>query len=624
MKIFKHIILILLISSFGLSPVLAQKKKSAKKEAGQVFQLSDAERLMKEDKTAAIATLAGIIERAKNEEDLQTLYDANILLGNINTEAGLSQLAIERYSQALGIEDRLPQKTEQTVAERLANAYLFLKDTRATKSFQLCLEKSNNIEQKNRCQEGLALSYINEEKVEEGLKILLELESKYKQTNAPSLARIQARIAQAELSRNNIVEAQQNLNNAYSNYKSSPVSDYDIIQESKEDVLEETESVDETINILRTNVDLNAGTPEIAVPEQIELAEAYLKNNEVDKANATIEKAKEDISKIDNSDTKAKLFKRASETYAAQGNYEEALKEYTAYQEVQSSILEEKEHKINEQLAVLSSQKDIEISEKTYDSRIKLSAAEASRTKIQGYIIGLLCLLLLTALIGGYTIWRNLKAKNIANKKLQLQSLRSQMNPHFIFNALNSVNEYIATQDERKANRYLSDFSNLMRSVLDVNQKETIPLHDEIALSKLYLKLEHDRFQEKFDYKTEIDPAVEQSDLQIPPLLLQPYLENAVWHGLRYRTTKGILQLLIKDLGDKLKITMTDDGIGRIKSQALKTKHQKIHKSTGMENTRSRMEIVESLYGNQYDIQIEDASEHPEYPGTKVTIIISK
>ncbi len=620
-----HISFILLILCFGISPTLAQKKKSSEgKESLKTYTIRDAEQLMKKDRAAAITILADIIEEAKNTEDLKALYDANILLGNINSSAGFSQLAAERYQQAIGIEGSLSPKPKLTAAEYLADVYLSTNDPRTLKGFQMCIDNTSDIEQKYRCQEGLALSYLNEEKTEEGLKILSELESIYKQSNNPSLARIQARIAQVELARNNIELAQQNLNNAYSNYKTSPASDYDIIQESKADVLEETEDLEEEISILKTNVDLNVAKPEIAVPEQIELAEAYLKNNEVDKAKATINKAKKIIDKVDDSKTKAKLYKKASETYAAQGNYEEALKEYTAYQNVQSKLLKEKEAEVNEQLAILSSQKDIEISEKTYDSRQKLSASEASRSKIQGYIIVLLCLLLLTAIIGGYTIWRNLKAKNIANKKLQLQSLRAQMNPHFIFNALNSVNEYIATQDERRANRYLSDFSQLMRSVLEVNQKETIPLQDEIQLSKLYLKLEQDRFQDKFEYLTEIDPEVEQSDLQIPPLLLQPYLENAIWHGLRYRTKKGTLQLIMKELDEHLQITMMDNGIGRAQSQALKTKHQKIHKSTGMENTRSRMEIVEGLYGNRYEIQIEDAYDDPDYPGTKVTILISK
>ena len=113
------------------------------------------------------------------------------------------------------------------------------------------------------------------------------------------------------------------------------------------------------------------------------------------------------------------------------------------------------------------------------------------------------------------------------------------MNPHFIFNALNSVNGYIAKNDERKANRYLSDFSILMRAVLENSEKDFIPLNKEIELLQLYLKLEHSRFSDKFSYDIQIDSQVKITEFNIPPMLLQPYVENAIWHGLRYKEEIG-------------------------------------------------------------------------------------
>ena len=117
------------------------------------------------------------------------------------------------------------------------------------------------------------------------------------------------------------------------------------------------------------------------------------------------------------------------------------------------------------------------------------------------------------------------------------------MNPHFIFNALNSVNSFIATNDERAANRYLSEFSGLMRAVLENSEEDFIPLSKEIELLQKYTKLEHFRFQDKFDYDILVDDAIPTNQFKIPPMLLQPYIENAVWHGLRYKKEKGFLTI---------------------------------------------------------------------------------
>ena len=149
------------------------------------------------------------------------------------------------------------------------------------------------------------------------------------------------------------------------------------------------------------------------------------------------------------------------------------------------------------------------------------------------------------------------------------------MNPHFIFNALNSVNSFIATNDERTANKYLSDFSQLMRSVLENSEQDFIPLEKEIDLLELYTKLEHFRFKDKFDYSITVDENVKVNEFQIPPMLLQPYIENAVWHGLRYKQEKGKLEINIaQKTKDEITITIIDDGVGREKSKALKTENQ--------------------------------------------------
>ena len=216
-------------------------------------------------------------------------------------------------------------------------------------------------------------------------------------------------------------------------------------------------------------------------------------------------------------------------------------------------------------------------------------------------------------------MYKSNQQKKITNNLLALKSLRSQMNPHFIFNALNSVNSFIAQSDERAANKYLTDFSTLMRAVLENSEKDFIPLSREIELLSLYLKLEHARFREKFDYTLEIDEKVNVDAFFIPPMLLQPYIENAVWHGLRYKKDKGHLEvkLLQKDK-ETLLITITDDGIGRQKSRELKTKNQLLQRSKGMNNVSSRIAILNDMYKDKLSVKVTDL--HENGAGTQVVL----
>ena len=197
------------------------------------------------------------------------------------------------------------------------------------------------------------------------------------------------------------------------------------------------------------------------------------------------------------------------------------------------------------------------------------------------------------------------------------------MNPHFIFNALNSVNNFIAKSDERSANRYLSDFSTLMRAVLENSDEDFIPLSKELELLELYTKLEHSRFSDKFDYAIIVDEDIDIDAFQIPPMLLQPYIENAIWHGLRYREDKGFLKIELKQK-DKfaLEISITDNGIGRKNSAALKTQNQKKQKSKGMGNIKKRIEILNDMYKDKVDVFISDLETNGT--GTKVLFTIKK
>lgn len=197
--------------------------------------------------------------------------------------------------------------------------------------------------------------------------------------------------------------------------------------------------------------------------------------------------------------------------------------------------------------------------------------------------------------------WYSIRRKN---KKIALQSLRREMNPHFIFNSLNSVNQFIARNDELAANKYLSSYSRLMRNTLENSNKDFTPLATELEQLKEYLELEHMRFQDKFTYQIRIDESLDMEAILIPNMLIQPQLENAIWHGLRYKEDSGLLTLTIQKKASSLSVVIEDNGIGLTKSRELKTKHQREHHSRGLTNTYERIHLLNSLYNCHITIDI--------------------
>ena len=162
-----------------------------------------------------------------------------------------------------------------------------------------------------------------------------------------------------------------------------------------------------------------------------------------------------------------------------------------------------------------------------------------------------------------------------------------------------------------------------MRTVLENSEEDFIPLSKELELLELYVKLEHSRFPDKFEYGVNIPESVAVNSFEIPPMLLQPYIENAIWHGLRYKKEKGFLKINVSQLTDELlQIEIIDNGIGRKNSTALKTENQKKQKSKGMGNIKKRVAILNDMYKNKVDVSISNLLE--DETGTKVILKLKK
>jgi two-component system LytT family sensor kinase len=258
----------------------------------------------------------------------------------------------------------------------------------------------------------------------------------------------------------------------------------------------------------------------------------------------------------------------------------------------------------------------MQLNEKT----IQLLNEEKSFSKL---VIYALLMGLLIVFVSSWIVYINAKKRRIANQSLVLRSLRSQMNPHFIFNALNSVNNFISKNDERSANKYLSDFSKLMRTVMENSRYEFISLSTELSILQLYLSLEHARFKDKFDYRLTVSEELSLEQTQIPPMLIQPYIENAIWHGLRYKEEKGLLTVNILPNAGDIMVTIEDNGIGRKRSAELKTHNQKDKDSIGLKNTEARIAIINELYKTHMRVSIEDL-DPVTGSGTKVTVYITQ
>lgn len=223
------------------------------------------------------------------------------------------------------------------------------------------------------------------------------------------------------------------------------------------------------------------------------------------------------------------------------------------------------------------------------------------KKNVLNYTLISLIILILIFLI--FTI-KALYSISIKNKKIALQSLRREMNPHFIFNSLNSINHFIAQNNELEANKYLSSYSKLMRNIMENSNKDFITLATEVEQLKEYLDLEHMRFQDKFSYQIDIDNSLDTDSILVPNMLIQPQIENAIWHGLRYKESNGLLILSVRQYNNYLRVIIDDNGIGLKKSKELKTKHQKIHHSRGLNNTLERIGLLNNLYKSKITIDI--------------------
>jgi len=406
------------------------------------------------------------------------------------------------------------------------------------------------------------------------------------------------------------------------------VADFQNTNQLYNDEIELRKEALKDIEAIETELVIDNESPLTSQKQNYKIGSAYFAKKDYDNAIPYLEKSIKEANKKEDLIVQKDATRKLSDVYYDAGDYKMALATYKAYTEVVDELYIRKEQELsqaarfNRNIAEKQNRiTTLESDNKLSESLFQLTTERNKRQELIIYsLVGGVLLLLVTA----YFMYKYIKQQRFANNLLALKSLRSQMNPHFIFNALNSVNSFIASNDERTANKYLSDFSQLMRAVLENSDEDFIPLEKEIELLELYTKLEHFRFKDKFDYTITVDESIDIDEYQIPPMLLQPYIENAVWHGLRYKLEKGRLDIDIHKKNDtEITITIADNGIGRERSKALKTENQKKQNSKGMGNIKKRVAILNEMYKDKVDVFVENLHD-AEDVGTKVVVTLKK
>ncbi|MBT8270925.1 MAG: histidine kinase [Flavobacteriaceae bacterium] len=406
------------------------------------------------------------------------------------------------------------------------------------------------------------------------------------------------------------------------------VADFQNKNQNYEDEIRNRQEALTDIQEIQSDEAVENESPLTSQKQNYKIGNAYYMKKDFDSAIPYLQKSISEAEKRRDLVVKKDATRKLSEVYRDAGDFNKAMTAYNDYIDVVDALYTRKEQEIIQAARFRQdlAEKQNRISSLESDRALSATKYELSleRNKRQQLIIYSLIVGLILLLSVGYFMYKYIRQQKIANNLLALKSLRTQMNPHFIFNALNSVNSFIAMNDERTANSYLTDFSLLMRAVLENSEEDFIPLSKEIELIELYTRLEHFRFKERFDYEIEIAPSVKPENFQIPPMLLQPYIENAVWHGLRYKKEKGLLSIKIDQPEPGIiAIVISDNGIGRERSKQMKTDHQKKHNSKGMGNIKKRISILNTMYKDKVDIAISDLQEQ-EDKGTQVVVTLKK
>ncbi len=315
------------------------------------------------------------------------------------------------------------------------------------------------------------------------------------------------------------------------------------------------------------------------------------------------------------------MYEGLSEIHQKQNNNGKALEAYKTFILLRDSIL-------NDQKKQELTKKEIQFEFEKKEAVLNAEhSAEIKRQSIvQNSVVGGSAILLLAAATSFvfYKKRRDADGKrkeaefNVQVSDTEMKALRAQMNPHFIFNSLNSIGDYISRHDVATADRYLTKFAKLMRLILENSEQKEVSLSDDLKALELYMQLESLRLNHKFSYTIDVDDSIDKDGTLIPPLILQPFVENSIWHGISHMKGEGKILIRIRRLGEMIHCIVEDNGIGRKNSAELTSEHKSAGKqSFGVRITKARIDILNKIKQAKATVELFDLSD-----GTRVEVIL--
>jgi tetratricopeptide (TPR) repeat protein len=304
-------------------------------------------------------------------------------------------------------------------------------------------------------------------------------------------------------------------------------------------------------------------------------------------------------------------YEKLSVLYSLQGNFQKAYQYHRLFTGIKDSMYnEENARQINElqtkyetekkdkQIALLAKEKEVQ--QKEVQRQATLKKASISGLFLLGLLIGLLVYIFRQKLKNQQLLAaKDTQIKEVTYKRqmseLEMKALQAQINPHFLFNCMNSINRMILEGDNDHASLYLGKFSKLVRLILENAENAKVTLQNELALLESYIQLESLRFKGKIDYRITVDESIDPDDTYLPSMILQPFVENAIWHGLLHKpveSQQGIIEISVKEENNRLYCIIEDNGIGREKARELREQSVLKTKSLGMKITEERLRLL--------------------------------
>ncbi|MGB8191344.1 MAG: tetratricopeptide repeat protein [Chitinophagaceae bacterium] len=333
----------------------------------------------------------------------------------------------------------------------------------------------------------------------------------------------------------------------------------------------------------------------------------------VEYENRSLDMARE----IGHLDMQREAWNVLSQAYEKQGDHKNSLQAYRQYIVMRDSIINARIKQDVTRKEMQFEYEKKEVLSKAEQERLQAAALAATNRQrlIKNGVIGMGLVLLIAGLSSFvfYKRKRDVEAQKkeaefrLKSAETEMQVLRLQMNPHFIFNSLNSINHYIDKHDTDKATLYTTKFAKLMRMILENSRQEEISLADDLAALELYMQLEALRLQGSFTYEIKIEEEIDAASTMVPPMLLQPFVENSIWHGLSKKTGPGKILIHVKKKDGMIKYIVEDDGVGRqLSSPESATEISTQKKSLGIKITKDRIDIINRIKKSDAALSLSD------------------